>query len=145
MKKSGCRLSVGYFRGRKGVCDGCSLTRQMGQTYSGSTSASAMCEELMEMLRRSRTSIIVALFAEKAFFSSSVAPLGGCASRTSPATTEAQPFGHPMHPKEQGSIDVRTGVRCKTVSAVVFMTQVPVKMPQNGPQTSRKKLGEEHA
>ena len=90
-----------------------SLTRQMGQTYSGSTSASAMCEELMEILRRSRTSIIVTLSAEKAFFSSSVAPLGGCASRTSPATAEAQPFDRPMHGKEQGSIDVRTGVREK--------------------------------
>jgi hypothetical protein len=97
---------------------GVSLTRQMGQAYSGSTSASAMCEELMEMLRRSRTSIIVALFAEKAFFSSSVAPLGGCASRTSPATAEAQPYDHAMHCKEPGSIDVSTGGRCRTVSAV---------------------------
>ena len=79
----------------------------------------------MEILRRSRTSIIVALLAEKAFFSSSVEPLGGCARRTSPATADLQPSDHPMHCKEQGSIDVCTGGRCKTVSAVIKKPRVP--------------------
>ena len=96
------------------------------------------------MLRRSRTSIMVALFAEKAFFSSSVAPLGGCASRTSPATAEAQPFDHPVCCKEQGSIDVRTRIRCKPVSAVIHIPQLPftAKDACFWPQTSRKKPGE---
>ena len=56
------------------------LTRQMGQTYSGSTSASAMWEEPIEMLRRSRTSLMLAVLAENAFLTSSDAPSGGVGS-----------------------------------------------------------------
>ena len=52
------------------------LTRQMGQTYSGSTSASAMCDDPMEMLRRSSTSLSVAVLLANAFLTSSEAPSG---------------------------------------------------------------------
>ncbi len=63
------------------------LTRQMGQTYSGSTSASAMWDDPMEMLRRSRTSLMPAVLAAKAFLTSSDAPSGhlGSANLNSPA------------------------------------------------------------